>query len=258
MNNDTDILKIEGLTKIFGKDTVALNDCSFNVKKGSICAIVGESGCGKTTLLRLIAGLERSTNGTVTINNKLVSSDDSHVSPQKRGVGFVFQNYALFPHLSVKENVGYGLKEKNDKAIADLLYLVEMEGYENSYPSELSGGQQQRVAIARTLAREPELLLLDEPFSNLDGSLKITLRPEIKKIVKSLNTTMIFITHDLLDAFDIADEVLYLQQGRKIEHATLEEFTKNAKSNQTKMMLSQMKRTSEKLSSYLSEASFKI
>ena len=181
MNN---ILEIEGLSKSYDGKKNALNDCNFSLEKGEICAIVGESGSGKTTLLRLIAGLERPTNGCIKINGQLVSSDSQITPPQKRQIGMVFQDYALFPHMTVKQNIGFGLKNPSNNEIHDLLNLIKMNSYADAYPSELSGGQEQRVAIARTLALKPNLLLLDEPFSNLDVGLKSDLRKEIQSIAK--------------------------------------------------------------------------
>ena len=179
------VLEIEGLFKSYDGKKYALKDCTFSLKKGEICSVVGESGSGKTTLLRLIAGLERPTNGCIKLNDKLVSSDSHITPPQKRQIGMVFQDYALFPHMTVEENIGFGLKNSNNEKISDLLNLIKMNSFGKAYPSELSGGQEQRVALARTLALNPNLLLLDEPFSNLDIGLKSELRLEIKRIVKT-------------------------------------------------------------------------
>ena len=192
------------------------------MKKGSICAIFGESGSGKSTLLRLIAGLERPNQGEIKIENKIISNDSIIVPPQKREIGLVFQDYSLFPHLTVSENISFGIKENNkEKMVERLLKKVKMEGFEGKYPNELSGGQQQRVAIARTLVLNPKLLLLDEPFSNLDTELKTELRREIKKITKEINTSLIFITHDIIDAIDIADEIIFIKNGEIIRHCSL-------------------------------------
>ncbi len=215
------ILEFENIAHSYNNKKEIISNCSFKLKEGSICSIFGESGSGKSTLLRLIAGLERPHTGNIKINEEIVSSSEMIVPPQKRGVGLVFQDYALFPHLTVKENIAFGIKDNKNKTVEYLLEKVKMEGFENKYPNELSGGQQQRIAIARTLANNPKLLLLDEPFSNLDDELKTDLRKEIKKLVKQINTTLIFITHDILDAIDIADEIIFIDEGRIIKHTSL-------------------------------------
>lgn len=222
-----DILTVEQLSKSYNGKKYALSNCSFTLKKGTICAVVGESGSGKTTLLRLIAGLERPNNGVIKIRDTVVTDDVKIVPPQQRHVGLVFQNYALFPHLTVAQNIGFGLKKQPKETVLQLLELIQMEDYEHAYPAQLSGGQAQRVAIARTLALQPELLLLDEPFSNLDASLKSNLRQEIRQIVQQLGTSMLFITHDLFDAIDIADELIFLKDGKLLQHDAIDHFSKN-------------------------------
>ena len=226
----SNILEIEGLSKSYDGKKNALNNCNFSLEKGEICAIVGESGSGKTTLLRLIAGLERPTNGCIKINGQLVSSDSQITPPQKRQIGMVFQDYALFPHMTVAQNIGFGLKNPSNNEIHDLLNLIKMNSYAEAYPSELSGGQEQRVAISRTLALKPNLLLLDEPFSNLDVGLKSDLRKEIQSIAKELNTSLIFITHDLYDAIEIADKIIFLKDGIMLQNSSVHDFvtTENA------------------------------
>lgn len=221
------ILEFENIAHYYNRDKNVISNCSFKVKEGSICAIFGESGSGKSTLLRLIAGLERPYKGNIKINEEIVSSSEMIVPPQKRGVGLVFQDYALFPHLTVKENIAFGIKDNKNKTVEDLLEKVKMEGFKNKYPNELSGGQQQRIAIARTLANNPKLLLLDEPFSNLDDELKTDLRKEIKKLVKQINTTLLFITHDILDAIDIADEIIFIESGEIIKHTSIKNIFKD-------------------------------
>jgi len=180
-------LNIKNLTKSFDQGKVkALDDVNFFVNKGDICAVVGESGSGKTTLIRLIAGLEELDSGEIHIENKLVASIKKNIAPEKRDVGMVFQEYALFPHLSVLENVVYGIKTskaKKERAL-ETLELVGLKGYEKRYPHELSGGQQQRVALARALAPKPSVLILDEPFSNLDAMMRHRLRNEVFNIIK--------------------------------------------------------------------------
>ncbi|MGB2129475.1 MAG: ABC transporter ATP-binding protein [Flavicella sp.] len=248
------ILEIVGLSKSYDGKKYALSDCSFTLQKGKICAVVGESGSGKSTLLRLIAGLERSNSGTVSIKNKLVSSDSIMTAPQDRNVGFVFQDYALFPHLTVAQNIVFGLKSNKKERLNTLLSLIELEGYADVYPGQLSGGQQQRVALARTLALHPELLLLDEPFSNLDADLKGKLRKDIRNIIRKVNTSMLFITHDICDAIDIADEIILLNKGKVIHHSDISDFAKNVQSNQIREMLTNLKTNSNQILNFISDS----
>lgn len=243
MNN---ILEIKGLSKSYDGKTNALEDCSFSLQNGEICAVVGESGSGKTTLLRLIAGLERPSSGCIKINDKLVSSDTQITAPQKRQIGMVFQDYALFPHMTVEQNIGFGLKNASNAQINDLLSLIKMNSYSKSYPSELSGGQEQRVALARTLALKPNLLLLDEPFSNLDIGLKSELRKEIKNITKELKTSLIFITHDLYDAIEIADKIIFLKDGEILQNSPVNDFI-NTENEEIKKMIYNLKLNANQL-----------
>ncbi len=214
------ILEIKSLSKSFdGGKKFAVNDVDFHINRGDICAVVGESGSGKTTLIRLIAGLEHPDNGTITINGKEVSSIKKVVVPEKRNIGMVFQEYALFPHLNVLDNILYGISKKKDKKkiAAEVLELVGLKDYHERYPHELSGGQQQRVALARALAPNPSLLILDEPFSNLDAMLRMQLRNEVFNIIKKMGVTAIFVTHDTQDALAVADEILIFQNGHLIQ-----------------------------------------
>lgn len=214
------MLTIESLSKSFdnGK-SYALEDVTFSLKAGQVCAIVGESGSGKTTLVRLIAGLERPDLGTVKMDGKVMASLGKFVQPEKRKIGLVFQEYALFPHLTVLDNVLYGIsKVKNKKERAQkMLTLVGLEDMGQRYPHQLSGGQQQRVALARALAREPELLILDEPFSNLDAMLRTQLRNEVFDIIRKTKVSVLFVTHDTQDALSVADEILILQNGKVVQ-----------------------------------------
>ncbi len=237
----SEILEIKNLSKSYNGKKYALQNCSFSLTKGKVCAIVGESGSGKTTLLRLIAGLERPNTGSIIIDKKIVSNDEKISLPKERKVGMVFQDYALFPHLTVEENIGFGLKENKKEKILDMLSLIQMKAYAKSYPSELSGGQEQRVAIARTLALEPKLLLLDEPFSNLDLALKSKLRKEISKITKQVGITLVFITHDIFDAIDIADEIVFLKEGNIIQNSATKNFIRNSKDEEINKMISDLK-----------------
>lgn len=214
------ILEIKQLSKSFdGGKKNAINQVDFYVNQGDICAVVGESGSGKTTLIRLIAGLENPDQGSIFINAKEVSSIKKVVAPEKRNVGMVFQEYALFPHLNVMENILYGLAKRKDKMqrAEEVLELVGLSDFKARFPHELSGGQQQRVALARALAPEPSLLILDEPFSNLDAMMRSQLRNEVFNIIKKTGVTAIFVTHDTQDALAVADEILILQNGKLVQ-----------------------------------------
>ncbi|HXF60453.1 MAG TPA: ABC transporter ATP-binding protein [Caldilineaceae bacterium] len=194
----------------------AANGVSFELPKGQLMALLGPSGCGKTTTLRLIAGFERLDAGEIEIGGQLVAGPGLHLPPERRRVGMVFQEYALFPHLSVAENVRFGLHQyQGDKArrVAQVLEMVGLAGYQGRMPHELSGGQQQRVALARALAPEPELILLDEPFSNLDAGLRVRVRAEVRNILRQANATAIFVTHDQEEALSLVDVVAVLIDG---------------------------------------------
>lgn len=193
----------------------AVHNFNLEIEKGEIVAITGESGCGKTTLLRLIAGLEVPNGGSISIYNQLVADTKTWVKPEKRKVGMVFQDYALFPHLTVQENIAFGLQKDIDKKqrIDELLVLVGLENYGKRYPYELSGGQQQRIALARALAPSPAVLLLDEPFSNLDEVLKEQVREELLQIIRQSNMTTLLVTHDTKDALTMADRIAVMKRG---------------------------------------------
>jgi iron(III) transport system ATP-binding protein len=198
-----------------------LKDVSFSMEKGEILSILGESGGGKSTVLRLIAGLETPGSGNLVIDNKVIFDNDTFALPEKRGIGMVFQDYALFPHMTVDENIKFGLNKfsKNDKEVRvrEMLELVNLQDFGSRYPHELSGGQQQRVAIARALAPKPSVLLLDEPFSNLDAHLKSKIREELKEILNKAGITAIFVTHDREDVKSIADKVVVLKEGAVVK-----------------------------------------
>jgi iron(III) transport system ATP-binding protein len=212
------VLEVRGLSKRYGSSsTLALRDVTLAVEAGEVLAVVGESGSGKTTLLRLVAGLEIPTSGEVLLNGHIASSARGSVPPERRGVGIVFQDYALFPHLNVLDNVAFGLQSlrrapRRDRA-QGALALVGLQDYAARYPHELSGGQQQRVALARALAPQPALLLLDEPFSNLDVVLKEQVREEVGQILRAAGTTAVFVVHDLEDVLSIADRIAILRDG---------------------------------------------
>ncbi|MBT2571192.1 ABC transporter ATP-binding protein [Planococcus sp. ISL-110] len=196
----------------------ALDNFSLQIKKGEVISILGRSGSGKSTVLRLLAGLEKPANGKVVIQDQVLFDDRTFVQPEKRGIGMVFQDYALFPHLTVADNILFGLFRMKRAAkrirLQEVLELVELQGYEKRYPHQLSGGQQQRVAIARALAPNPHLLLLDEPFSNLDAELQEKIRKELRDILKKANITSIFVTHDEKDAHILADRIVKIKNGR--------------------------------------------
>ncbi|MBN6188103.1 ABC transporter ATP-binding protein [Aneurinibacillus sp. BA2021] len=208
-------VEIKNVIKRFGSNTV-LNDINLEIKQGELLTLLGPSGCGKTTTLNLIAGFLEADEGAVYIKGKNVT----HVPPYKRDLGMVFQTYSLFPHMTVYENLDFGLKlrkidkTKKKERIARSLELVKMTGLEHRYPRELSGGQRQRVAIARALVVEPELLLLDEPLSNLDAKLRHELRAEIKRLQKEIGVTTIFVTHDQEEALSMSDRVVVMNGGK--------------------------------------------
>ena len=210
------ILTLSNVSKSFGTQTV-LKELSLDVADGEFVAVLGSSGSGKTTLLRLIAGFDEPDSGEISISGKLVASKNVFVSAEARKVGYVPQDAALFPHLSVFENVAFGLKGLSKAArvdrVRELLKLVSMESFENQSATELSGGQKHRVALARALAPEPELILLDEPFAALDAELRTRIREEIKQVLDKVSSTTILVTHDQEEALSIADRVALLRDG---------------------------------------------
>ncbi len=210
--NDIELKKV---SKTYpGAVEPAVKNIDLAVEKGSIVTLLGPSGCGKTTLLRIIAGFERAEEGKVFLGENLVSDKNNWLPPEKRDVGMVFQDYALFPHLNVEKNVGFGYKNSDrEKRIREVLELVNLAGYEKKYPHQLSGGQQQRVALARALTRKPIVVLLDEPFSNLDADLRVQMRMELKRIIKETGTTAIFVSHDQKDALAISDQIVVIRNG---------------------------------------------
>lgn len=223
------ILNITSLFKTFNKGKLkVINAINLSIKRGEIIALVGESGSGKTTLTRIISGLEIQEQGSIELNGITVANDSVFIPPEERNIGMVFQDYALFPHLTVFENIGYGVSKNEDKIkrIQYVLELVGLQEFKKRYPHQLSGGQQQRVALARALALKPNLLILDEPFSNLDVILKMQLRDEIHSILKQTNTTTIFVTHDMKDAIAIADKIVVLKEGEIVQYGTAKKLYK--------------------------------
>ncbi len=215
MNNAMSILNCQQVAKYFN-ETPAVQDLTLSVEAGEFLALLGPSGCGKTTSLRLIAGLETPTSGTIDLYGQAVASETAWLPAHQRRVGLVFQDYALFPHMDVAHNVGYGLTGNwsgKQERIIEMLALVGLDDMGKRYPHELSGGQQQRVALARALALQPQLLLLDEPFSNLDANLRWQVREEVRRIVKELGIATVLVTHDQAEAFSLADEVSVMLNG---------------------------------------------
>jgi iron(III) transport system ATP-binding protein len=213
---DDAILELSNVTKAFSEET-AVDGISLDVERGELLTLLGPSGCGKTTTLRLLAGLETPTGGEIRLNDERVATADGATDPEERDVGIVFQDFALFPHLSVRENIAFGLEGMDDvdtKARVDeLLELVDLPGHGEKSPDQLSGGQKQRVAVARSLAPEPEVLLLDEPFSNLDVRLRVEMREEVRSILKEAGVTAISVTHDQEEALSISDRVAVMNNG---------------------------------------------
>jgi iron(III) transport system ATP-binding protein len=213
------LLCLAQLTKRYApQDPAAVDNLTLELEKGEILALLGPSGCGKTTTLRLIAGFERPDDGVVEIGGKVMADAETFIPPEQRGVGVVFQEYTLFPHLTVEENIAFGLRKLSAQSRAqrlrEVLETVGLTPFVWRYPHELSGGQQQRVALARALAPRPSVLLLDEPFSNLDADLRTQMLHEVYTILRELGTTAVFVTHDQEEALMVADRVGVLNQGR--------------------------------------------
>lgn len=198
-----------------GVQEYVLKDFSLNVEHGELVGILGQSGCGKSTLLRLIAGLEMPTAGSIQIKDTIMVDASTFVQPEQRGVGMVFQDYALFPHLTVEQNIQFGLHRMSRKQRADrvseMLELVRLQDFRKRYPHELSGGQQQRAAFARAVAPAPAVLLMDEPFSNIDSEMKREIRVELKRMLQESNTTAILVTHDIEDANTVCDRIVQIE-----------------------------------------------
>lgn len=205
-------------------ESVALDGFTLDVPSGSLVALVGPSGCGKTTALRAIAGFQDVASGTIEIRDVLVNGPSTNVAPERRRVGMVFQEFALFPHITVAENVGYGVSGADRvERVRSSLRLVGLDGYGDRFPHELSGGEQQRIALARALAPEPEVVLLDEPFSNLDAPQRERMRRELRKIIHGAGLTAVFVTHDQAEALAIADVIAVMRDGAVLQVGTPDE-----------------------------------
>lgn len=224
------ILKVENLSKNFGK-VKAVQEVSFEATEGKVLSLLGPSGCGKTTTLRCIAGFENPDRGEICLDDRKIT----HISPERRGIGMVFQNYALWPHMTVYGNLAFGLqirkvsKDEITKKIKKVLGMVQLEGYENRYPRQMSGGQQQRIAMARALVFEPEIMLLDEPLSNLDAKLREEMRFQFTELQKSLGITAVYVTHDQAEALVISDKIVILNQGKIVQSGSPKEIYSNPK-----------------------------
>src|SRR5205085_2852552 len=218
-------LTLRGITHRFG-DFTAVHDIELDISGGELVALLGPSGCGKSTLLRIIAGFIAQTEGSVLFDNEPVD----HLAPNRRGAGIVFQNYALFPHMTVAENVAYGLharstpKEKIGPRVAEMLGLVHMDHLAERLPRQLSGGQQQRIALARALAVDPKILLLDEPFGALDKNLRLDMQIEVKRLQREYGITTILVTHDQEEALSMADRIAVMNRGRVEQFASATEI----------------------------------
>lgn len=222
-HKDTPALELDNIVRAFGKSR-AVDHISLEVGRGEIICLVGSSGCGKSTLLRLIAGVDRATGGTIAIDGRIISGPGVFVEPEDRKIGFVFQDYALFPHLSVERNIMFGLrglpKPEARHRVEELLEHVGLRAHARRYPHTLSGGEQQRVALARALAPRPSILLMDEPFSNLDRGLRDSVRDETLSLLRAFGTTAIMVTHDPEEALSAGDRVVLMQSGRIVQSGT--------------------------------------
>ena len=206
-------LEVKNLLKYYNRSYPIIKDLTFSIKKGELISFLGESGSCKTTFLKCLAGLEFINGGSISLNSNFLNNDNTFVKPQKRKIGFVFQDYPLFPHLNILDNITFNLERKYQSKLDYILKLTGLQFLVERFPHEISGGEQQRACIARALIREPELLLLDEPFSNLDATIKESMKEEIFKIVKETKTTTILVTHDINDALNISDRILIFKAG---------------------------------------------
>ncbi|TKC01146.1 MAG: ABC transporter ATP-binding protein, partial [Mesorhizobium sp.] len=209
------VVELQSVSRHYG-ESIAVADVSLGMARGELVCLLGPSGCGKTTTLRMVAGFVKPTSGTVRINNQ----DMTHQPPYRRDTGMVFQSYALFPHMTVAENIAFGLENlkwnrvDRENRVREMLRLVELPHLAERLPTQLSGGQQQRIALARALAMRPAVLLLDEPFSNLDAQLRVRMRDELREVIRGVDVTTIFVTHDQEEALTISDRIVVMNTGR--------------------------------------------
>jgi iron(III) transport system ATP-binding protein len=206
-------LEVKNLVKSYVDGAPVINDLSFSVNKGQLISFVGESGSGKSTFLRCLSGLEKPNSGIVSLNDQIINGENVFITPQKRKIGYVFQDYPLFPHLNIKENICFNLQNVYYKNFEKIIDLTNLKNLLERFPHEISGGEQQRACIARSIIREPDLLLLDEPFSNLDANIKFLIRDEICRIIRKSEITTILVTHDINDALNISDKILIFKAG---------------------------------------------
>ena len=224
-------IELKEITKKYGK-VAAVDNMNLSIKEGEFLTLLGPSGCGKTTTLRMIAGLEEPTHGVLSSDGKVLFSRETgvYVPPEQRNLGFMFQSYALWPHMNVRKNISLGLetkkmpKDKINERVKDVLEKVQLTGYDGRYPSELSGGQQQRVALARMIAAESAIFLMDEPLSNLDAMLRVDMRSELKRLHKELNATSVYVTHDQIEALTLSDRIIVMNEGEVMQSASPEEL----------------------------------
>lgn len=231
------MLELKNVSKKFDGVDV-LKNINLSISKGEIISLLGQSGSGKSTILNIIAGFEESDTGSGIYDSQVIFDDATLVNPEERNIGFVFQNYALFPHLDISKNISFGIKnsarEQKNEIVKNLLELMNMQEMSKKYPHQISGGQQQRVAIARVLARQSELILFDEPFSSIDSTLKVKLLLEIKELIKSHNKTAIFVTHCPREAILLSDKIGYIEEGKIIQFDTPHELSTNPTSESVK------------------------
>ena len=206
-------LNINNLVKSYNSNSTIIKNLSLSVNKGEFISFIGESGSGKSTFLKCLSGLEKINSGSIKLNGRVINDENIFIKPQNRNIGFVFQDYPLFPHLNLYNNITFNLNEEFYEKISYIIDLTNLKNLLKRYPYELSGGEQQRACIARALVREPDLLLLDEPFSNLDKSIKKTIKDEIYNIISETKTTSILVTHDINDSLDISDKILIFKAG---------------------------------------------
>ena len=206
-------LNVKNLIKSYSKSKPIIKKLDFSVKKGEIISFIGESGSGKTTFLKCLAGLESTDSGLIELNGRILNDQNIFINANERKIGFVFQDNPLFPHLNVIENIKFNLTSYNESEFSQIIKMTALNGLEKRFPHELSGGEKQRACIARSLLRKPDLLLLDEPFSNLDSNIKTKIREETSRIIKESGITTIFVTHDISDTFNISDRILIFKAG---------------------------------------------